>query len=138
MQFNEVTDIWFYYNATKDCYASSPSGMSYGSFVMHNKNKILRTKHNNLALVPAPQSTAGLDQQSNQAAASQVVTSEPSLTLSHQSSVAQAQGTSSNTFDSFIDTPRHRMQFPPRPNRRDLLSEIEDHDSDQAESRLLL
>jgi hypothetical protein len=131
MQYGEATDIWFHYNPTKNCFSSSPSGMTYGHFVTHNKNRTLGTKHNNSAIVPAPQSTAGLEQskQSNQAAASQVAASDPSQTLSHQSSVAQAANTSSNAFDSFVDTPRRRFQLPPRPLRRDLLSEIEDPDS---------
>ena len=41
-----------------------------------------------------------------------------------------AANTSSDAFDSFVDTPHRGLQLPPRPLRRDLISEIEDPDSD--------
>ena len=41
-----------------------------------------------------------------------------------------AANTSSDAFASFVDTPHRGLQLPPRPLRRDLISEIEDPDSD--------
>ena len=88
-------------------------------------------------MVPVPQSPAGLQksQQSTQAAAKQVAASDPSQALSHQSSVSQAASlttsaanATSDAFDAF-DTPRRRLRFPPLPVGRDLLSEIEDPDT---------
>jgi hypothetical protein len=41
MQLNgDTIDIQFHYNATKDCFASSPSGMNYSTFVSRNKDRI--------------------------------------------------------------------------------------------------
>ena len=127
-----ATDIQFHYNATKDCFASSPTGMSYSTFVARNKDRITSIKNNNLALVPVPQSTAASDQsqQLSQAAPdpSQTLSNQSSVT--HQSSVAQAASLAATVanepFDSFNDTPRRHLQFPTRSLRRDLLSEIVD------------
>jgi hypothetical protein len=119
MQLNDVgTDIQFHYNATKDCFASSPSGMDYSTFIARNKDKITSIKNNNLALVPMPQSAAASDQARllSQAAPdpSQTLSNQSSVanqsSVTHQSSVAQAASLAATVanepFDSFNDTPR--------------------------------
>jgi hypothetical protein len=139
MQCGVETEIQFHYNATLDAFASPPTGMTYHQFLSRNKDRISNSNnHNNLVMVPVSQSPAGLQQsqQSTQAAAQQVAASDPSLALSHQSSVSQAASlttsaanATSDAFDAYIDTPRRRLRFPPLPVGQDLLSEIEDPDS---------
>ena len=57
MQFNgDASAIQFHYNATKDCFASSPTGMNYYTFVSRNKDKITTIKNNHL--VPPQSATS--------------------------------------------------------------------------------
>jgi hypothetical protein len=137
MQLNGVgTDIQFHYNATKDCFATSPSGMDYSTFITRNKDKITSIKNYNLAIVPMPQSAAASDQarlfsqpapDPSQANLSSVTQSSVAQAASLLAQAASLPATVANeTFDNFKDTPRRHLQFPVRSLRRDLLSEIVD------------
>ena len=45
MQHNEAaTNVEFHYNATRDCFATSPSGHNYSTFLDKNKNVITSRK----------------------------------------------------------------------------------------------
>ena len=111
MHFNgDASAIQFHYNATKDCFASSPTGLNYSAFVSRNKDRITSIKNNHLALVTAPQS-ATFEQAwpaSDQAWLLSQAPPGPSQPLSNQSSVAQATSLATSladeTFDNFIDT----------------------------------
>ena len=117
MQFNgDASAIQFHYNATKDCFASSPTGMNYYTFVSRNKDKITTIKNNHL--VPLQSTTP---EQPWPASDQSWMLSKPPPDPVVQSSVAQ---TTHETFDNFIDTPRQ----PLRSVRRDLYSDAEDPD----------
>ena len=135
MQFDGIgTDIQFHYNATKDCFATSPSGMDYTTFIARNKHKITSIKNYNLAIVPMPAAAPGQAQMLSQAPPDP---SQANLSSATQSSVVQAASlpvqaaslpaaVTNETFDNFTETPRRHLTFPIRSLRRDLLSETVD------------
>jgi hypothetical protein len=118
MQHNGIgTDVEFHYNATKDCFATSPSGMDYSAFIEKHKLKITSIKAYHAALVmpamPAP--ALGLTQMVSQA---------PPVTTPNLSSVPPA--TQAAPLPAAV-TPHRHMTFDgesSRPSvRRNLYSE---------------
>jgi hypothetical protein len=102
MQHNgAATNVEFHYNATKDCFATSPSGHNYSTFIDKNKNIITSLKALYAAqnsVVPAP--SLGLPQ----------LPSQPPLpTLSSDQSAAillpAAAATPHRTFDGVTSRP---------------------------------
>ena len=120
MQYNGIgTDVEFHYNATKDCFATSPSGMDYSAFIDKHKLKITSIKAYHAALVmPAmPGPALGLTQMISQA---------PPVPTPSLSSVPPA--TQAVPLPAAI-TPHRHMTFDgettrPSVSRRNLYSEV--------------
>ena len=113
MQFDGIgTNIQFHYNATKDCFATSPSGMDYAAFIAKNKDKITSIKMYNAALVPMPAAAPG----------------QPGLSSAAQSSIVQSvtspvPAAASLPAAATTDTPHRHLTFPIGSLRRNLHAE---------------